>query len=328
MILSFTILRKHRWRFDAIGKFCLLATLSALLLKIDPLPGQTLGSSQLIEDARGRGVDASLLLQHAIAQLAGYSTISANVRQRINLYGRGLVGSGTYRQLNTETDMLFRTELKVPVRETLTSLLQVCDGRFLWTYRLLPTEDAQQGPEATLTRVDLGVARQQYVSSGGNDPVPYFALGGLPGLLDQTSRLFDFSSSDRSFLYGVPVWILTGTWKPQVSEAFTNLEGSSDTVKENDPTTRRRHLPDSVTLALGVDDLFPYRIEYRRRRTNPEGSSIIVSGGQSRSIMTLELFEVQTDVAIDPQVFFFQPSSVPVNDATERFMRNRRDLPN
>ena len=134
------------------------------------------------------------ILTAAAASLARHQSVVASMRQRIDLYGRRLVGSGSYRQLQTGTDLLFRLELKVPVGETLASLLQVCDGRYLWTYRVLPDKQVEKGLDASLSAVDLNRVREMsFVPRVGT---ANFGLGGLPGLLNQTARVYRFS--DRS----------------------------------------------------------------------------------------------------------------------------------
>ena len=122
-------------------------------------------------------------------------------------------------------------------------------------------------------------------------------------------------------MHEVPVWLLEGTWRAETSD---RLLGDDE---EGEPRQRPEHIPETVTLALGVEDLFPYRIEYRKPRAPSETSSLaesmIAAGAQSLSIMTLELFEVQTGQTIDPQMFSFQPTGVQIQDATDRFIRNQ-----
>jgi hypothetical protein len=264
---------------------------------------------------QGGSSDARLLLDKATVRLSRYATISANLRQRIDLYGRKLIGTGTYRHKNTGRDLLFRSELKVPVGDAITSLLQVCDGRFLWTYRALPHEEADRGLVTTLTRADLEAVRRQ---TAKQHSVTGLGYGGLIGMLEQTSRLFEFSDVHRSVLHGVPVWTVTGNWREQVTDSLT---GNGD-AQENNPFPDQ-HLPDAVTIALGVDDLFPYRIEYRRYATNAASAkSIVVAGARARAIVTIELFEVELNGRIDPQVFQVRHSGVRIEDTTAKLLQN------
>lgn len=264
--------------------------------------------------------DATMMLERAIVRLERQPSVAASLRQRIDLYGRRLVGSGSYHQMNAGKDLLFRTELKIPLGDTITSLLQVCNGRYLWTYRALPHEDAQRGLQTTLTRVDLNTVRKRGIGYGGSW-AQGIGYGGLPGLLKQALRLFEFGEATRGELHGVPVWQLLGTLREETSERLLGKD------KEGNQRKRAPHIPDMVSVTLGIDDLFPYRIDYRRQSETSDSQSraksLIAGGTKTQSLVTLEVFEVQTGQTIDPQMFFFRPTDVQVEDATDAFIRNQ-----
>jgi hypothetical protein len=73
-------------------------------------------------------------------------------------------------------------------------------------------------------------------------------------------------------------------------------------------------VPDHVLLLLGAEDLFPYRVEFRRTLPVEEGAE----GGppKSRALVMLELYEVALDAPIDPAQFHFDPGTRQVTDVT------------
>ncbi len=293
------------------------AVLLALVL-VHASAAQTLPTdSRLPRTRAGPQPTSSQILTEAAASLARHRSVAASMRQRIDLYGRRLVGSGSYRQLQTGTDLLFRLELKVPVGETLASLLQVCDGRYLWTYRVLPDKQVEQGLDASLSAVDLNRVREMSFTPRVGSV--NFGLGGLPGLLNQTAHVFDFRRARRSVLHGTPVWILSGEIRQEVWRQL----GGAETAGEGGANLE--HVPDLVNVAVGTDDLFPYQFEFRKTRPDePSLGAAMIARSDSWPIMTLELFEVQIDVPVDPEIFSFRPPNFQIDDVTEEFLANER----
>lgn len=293
--------RQSRWL-----SCCLLCVQASLAI----------GQSNSANDGGARLTSADVMTE-AAARLARHRSVVANMRQRINIYGRRLVGSGSYQQLQTGTDLLYRLELKVPVGETLASLLQVCDGRYLWTYRVLPDKKVENGLDTSSAAVDLNRVRE--ISSIPRLGTAGFAVGGLPGLLQQTARLFEFRAPQQSMLHGTPVWVLNGKLRMDVLHRLQ----LGDSAGEGGETLE--HVPDMVTIALGMDDLFPYQIEFRKKQL---GDSVLGAGvitrSESRPLMTLELFEVQLDVPVNPDLFSFRPPNSQIDDMTEQFLANQQ----
>ncbi len=242
------------------------------------------------------------------------------------MYGRKLIGSGNYRQLRTRTDLLFRFELKVPVGDTLASLLQVSDGRYLWTYRVLPDKQIEKGLDASLSTVDLNRVRELLFDPRRS--ATEIGMGGLPGLLEHTARMFEFGEAQRRGLHGMPVWVLIGRIRPSIVSQLA-MRAQLD-VAEGEPQVspdRLSHVPDLVTLALGADDLFPYQIEFhKKRRRGGNRPTMLLETGSSRPMVTLEFFEVQTNAPVDPELFAFRPPNFQIDDSTDEFLANQRML--
>ncbi len=80
------------------------------------------------------GVETSVdkLLADSIAQLDRYVTISARIRQQVDLFDQHLVGSGVYmRQRAAHGRDLARFEMKMQLQDEVSTLLEVCDGAYL-----------------------------------------------------------------------------------------------------------------------------------------------------------------------------------------------------
>ena len=117
-----------------------------------------------------------------------------------------------------------------------------------------------------------------------------------------------------------PVWRITGQWKreqlarvlPDQKEAI--VKGAAPDLSKLPP-----QVPDQVVLLLGQDDLFPYRIEYRRQIPQKDAAP---GESASRALVTMDLYEVSLNVPIDPAQFGYQPGETEIVDQTDAFVQS------
>ena len=77
------------------------------------------------------------------------------------------------------------------------------------------------------------------------------------------------------------------------------------------------HLPDGVVLFLGREDLFPFRVEYRRRMPrSPLGQGY----EEDSAVVTMDLFEVSLNMPPDDLRFSFAPGNLEYSDQTDHFL--------
>ena len=267
----------------------------------------------------GRPDRGQILLRQAIFALESRHSISAEIGLQVDLFDKHLLGRGVYREDRSGPHPLVRLELKMPLGDAMGTLVQVCDGEYLWTYR-------QLHDDGKLTRVNLArvaKALEQEGETGEPDSMGQIAaLGGLPRMLRGLENAFHFDAShsdafhedsvQETVLHGVPVWRLCGRWKPDRLAKI--LPGKKDATRLD---TLPPHLPDRVVLMLGKQDLFPYRIEYRRgggRDGRPESPP-------GRTLVAVQLLNVSLNVPIDPAMFVYRPGAVTVSDRTESFIK-------
>jgi hypothetical protein len=253
------------------------------------------------------------------------SSVSARVRQRVDLFGkRQYVGSGTYQEQQSDSGRLFRVELKIKLEDDASTSLEVFDGRYLWTYRKLGSE--------TLSQVDVGRVAKT-LKEKNRLPQPgqigtWPGLGGLPRLLRGLNAAFDFSGvEDAAFTIAdqvpaqeLPVWRLSGSWKPERLAKL--LPDSAEDIKQGNPVNLEKlplHLPAQVVVSLGKDDLFPYQIDYRR----PAAKQFWNRGGsEGRSILMIEFPEVELNVPVEASQFTYKPGNLAPTDRTAAFLKS------
>ena len=213
---------------------------------------------------------------------------------------------------------MIRLELSTQIGDQVSSFLQVCDGKCLWTYRKL-------FDETTLTRVDAVRAMrvlQAMAAAPGRDPAATLpGLGGLSRLLRGLDANFCFTTAElgrvKQPVKYLPVWKLEGGWRPaQLVRLLPQQKAAIEQGKPVDTTRLSKHLPDRVVLLLGQEDLFPYRIEYRRQVDKKEASE----GEETRSLVTMELYEVNLNALAEPTRFLYNPGSMEPEDQTESFL--------
>ena len=261
-------------------------------------------------------INGQELLEHAILTLESRPSVSAKIRQSVDLFGHKPVGSGVYLEQRSEGEPLLRLEMRMQLGSEPSSLLHVCDGRHLWGYRKI-------GEGETLSRIDVGRVAEALEESGRMHQIAkvghWPGLGGLSRLLRGLHAAFDFNSVEETRLAGqLPVWRLRGEWK---QARLAKLLPEEDLAKKGKPVDFSRlpqHLPDHVLLLLGKTDEFPYRIEYRRRKPNGQEGEGSLGG---RSVVTLELHQVNLNAPIHPTRFLYNPGDLEYSDETKHFIR-------
>jgi hypothetical protein len=264
---------------------------------------------------------AQQALRQAIAAQYQWRSLSARMRTEVHLFDQRLVGSGTYIQGPAQQGS-WRLELRIKTDNSVASLIQVCDGRQFWNYRQLSDRRNLEWVDAA--RVSAALARLGTDRPAGGPPMPVvptagLGVGGGPRLLRSLDAGFDFRTVNEGRLERMPVWILAGTWKAEMLAEM--LPEQRAAIEEGRPADLRKlaaHIPDRVTLFLGRDDLFPYRLEYHRDRPGEKEWESTVNPQHSQPVVTLEWFEVRFDVPLARDQFYYNPGDTKYDDVTGR----------
>lgn len=279
-----------------------------------PSAGQTLGLEKGANlDAASKDPRAEELLDRAIAMLERCPSFAAKTRQSVHLYGKHLVGSGDYLEQREGGVHRFRVELKMQIGEKLRSVLHVCDGRYLWRC------ESFEG-KGTAERVDLArVARALDARTQASlpDRLPWRTrLGGLADLLRDLRDHFEFAAVAPTTLADqTPVFRLDGSWRPDRLASLAQSISAARKAAKDPATSLPEHIPDRVVLFLGRDDLFPFRVEYRRR-----AAGLLPGDTEDRILVAMDLFEVSFNPVVNPSKFAFSPGNLEHSDQTDRFL--------
>jgi hypothetical protein len=256
-----------------------------------------------------------MLVQSAVLAVDAPQSISAKIRQRAEVLGKPMVGSGRYTQQGRGGERQSRLELKIQSGGKQHSLEQVANRSFLWVSQDL-------GGNATLSSIDLERVRQALAQSRGSPTAAnvWLSIGGLPKLLSSLAASFEFNRVRAAQLDTLAVWQVEGGWR---KEALANVlfeKKDQQKARAIDLAKLPKHLPQFVRLTLGRDDLFPYRIEYlQSTQADPKQPDGLPA---ERALMVMELFEVQLDVAIPSRHFDFRPGNAPRTDQTAALLKS------
>jgi hypothetical protein len=334
-----------------------LSALAAIIVTgaaiAEPLPAVPDNSSQVpLNPPPGSQPDkiavGDRLLMQASTQLERRASVSARLRHQVAIASQQLYGVGSYWQQGSGEDLKVRLELQIAGQDA--QLLQVCNSRFVWVDRTLPTGRA-------ISRIDLRQLRADpsLAASNLNDIKPGEAnwsslqseltayTGGLPTLLAALSQNFTFLPPQAMRLAiapplapeptNLPVFAVVGHWKPE--RLATLLSKTQTAAADNQPPAAgSKHdkllperMPEEVLLLVGQADLFPYRIEYRRLET-PQ-----IVGGDGATIpyqlsahpmVVLELSEVVFDTPVAPAQFDYAPGNADWVDQTTVILQRLR----
>jgi len=275
-----------------------------------PSPSQDTAPGPVQDSSTG----AQAVLEQAIMAVESLRSVSAQIRQRVDLLDNQLVGLGTYLEQRSAKGLELRLELGFQLGEdNKSSLTQVCSGQYLWVCR-----DKDPPRRIDLARVAKAIGeRGGFARPGKIGSWP--GLGGLPKLLRGLHANFDFTFIEETRLDNqLPAYRLQGDWKQEkLSKILADRQGAFLAGTPVDLDRLPQHLPHYVVLYLEKHGLFLRRIEYWRR---PSAKMQEQGTQKDRTIVSMDLFDVVLNAPINPARFHFDPGDAKPIDQTNAFL--------
>jgi hypothetical protein len=270
------------------------------------------------EPADHAGITPDVLVRHVIANLEAQSSIVARLRHRIDLLGKPLVGTGIYLQQGRGVERMLRLELDVQMSKDPGKLCQVCDGKKLWLSETI-------GGETKLATVDVArLVRARPKSLPLDSPPLNISLGGLPKLMSDLDGAFSWGLVADSRLEDLRVWSVEGRWKPaRLTQMLPDQKPQIDAGQPVNLQKLPKNVPDRVVLHIGVEDGFPYRIEYWKQaaaRRDDAAREQEATRDSDKLLVLLEFYEVRLNSRIDPAQFVFDPQGKQAVDRTGEYL--------
>ncbi|MCA9015593.1 MAG: hypothetical protein KDA77_09715 [Planctomycetaceae bacterium] len=244
---------------------------------------------------------ANALLQKAREKLLTYSSIRAQITEKVEIGPKPFVISGSYLQ---GKDLKLRLEFQVQSQKKndkpVGTLLEICDGQVLWTEHNIKgtSRVTRRDVQAILKQAELNPKSQP------NMLVAELGLGGLPGLLAAIQKNMQLDSVSERKINGKTLTVLNGTWK---DEFLAQWKGGDPNASVQLPA----YIPDAVRIYLDPQTLFPRRIVYLKK-----------SKETLESMVTLNFTKVTLNAPIEATEFAYEPPDgvFPV-DITNQYLK-------
>lgn len=256
------------------------------------------------------------LIETAIVKLGEQASISAQIRQRVDLFGQTLIASGQFLQ-GPAGKHLVRLEMRITLGEQQGSIQQVCDGKLLWTYR-------QLGESSSLETLDVHRVAELISTYGAGqggapgDGLSLLAIDGMSGYLRELARNFQFRSVATSQLHNRPVWRLDGTWRAErLAKILPRQAERIAKGKRPDLNKLPEHVPHNVTVYLDRADGVLRRVDFLR--SPPTGVPLVHR--KPVVMASIEWLDVQLGAAIDARQFVYDPGRRKPKDVTAAYLQ-------
>ncbi len=265
------------------------------------------------ESADQASLKPSEMFRSARLAYNGQMVVAASMREETLVLKRHVIGVGEYMEKIDNGKRFLRMEMNYSCDNVRHSVKYIEDGVMdkFWISKNI-------GNRSELYNVDIfkindQSANPELVTSIDGIPIMPVALAGIPFILYQIEKNFAFSSCStiQDPQTNERFYMVVGAWKP---ERFPIQDSVSENVIKWDSVPPE--IPDTVKVYFGVNDLFPYRINYYR---DSKGSQTLIS--------KLNFFSVSFDVRLNPKQFSFSPSddSNTSIDITDRYLKTISD---
>ncbi len=239
---------------------------------------------------------ATAFVARVHAELKRHPSVKADIEHSVSIGNQQFRATGRYLHQGSK----LRVEYLVkPDQGADGSLVEVCDGKELWTLMIL-------GGTKRVTHRDV----QQIQAAAALKNLPEadvsaeMGMGGLPALFASLERTMTFEAMKQVEDEGRPRTIVQGQWKRNIVSRWKR--------KPDDPLPA--FVPDLVRIVVDSGTLFPERIIYLKRQTERDKKGY-------RTLVSFRFQNVELDAAIDDQEFtFVPPEDVDPEDVTRQFL--------
>lgn len=303
------------YRLPCLPALCLLALSWLALAMTAGWPARVLAQQDVAAPAQlDPAAEGERLIVAARDRLSTHASITARLRQQVNLFDQKLIGSGMYLQHSAGEAMVTRLELKVQVAGRVGSLLQVNDGRYIWT-------DQQMDSQRSTSRIDVRAVLAARDPRDPAAPDESLAVSGLTQLLASAEANFQFVLAGEQEFDSVPVYVLAGQWRQERLQRLLGIQSKPDDPQPEIGLDRlAEYVPHRMLVVLRRSDLFPCVIDYQRRSRAGEGEK----SAAYESIVWMQFYDIDTDTPIDLHAFVYAPGDIEVSDDTSRFISRDR----
>jgi len=314
-------------KYRIIPSFAVLAAsavISGWALAQGPAPAIPAAPTNAQEPANEPPTEAEKIIDEAVKKVAALKSVSAAVRQKVEMLGQKFSVEGNYLK-----GPAYRIRMDLSVKglaDSAGKMSQVCDGETLWDYR-----------QVLEARLYFKVGKVPQIMEKLNAPeldakireqaIAQLGLVGPEVLLTGLRKSIKFDQKEEGTLDGKAVWVLHGTWK--------NREGILGPNQQPLPAMMPlpAYIPSVASLWIDKETGWPYKVFLQgkaptiledTRPRGPDGKPY----GRKMAVQKVEASKVElvyADVKLNPEVrpeeFAFEPPpDARVEDNTEALL--------
>jgi hypothetical protein len=245
------------------------------------------------------------VLTQVSKSLAASKPFHSAIRLTGNMFGQTVSATGNYHQLGQGTSKS-RIELDFAGLPNAPSVLQLCDGRFVYKLHFDGNDEAWEF-------VDLKRIRE----AAGITPTGWIATGGISSLFQQLASAFnfgEFESVDESTI------VLRGSWeKSALDRIVATFHDHGEDAGVNETTSRWDEIPSQLPHAVELVFRKEPGFQYFPRRVSFKRFVIEQNVMQIESSVTLEISPPRPLVKTN-RLFVIDSSGLESTDATDLYI--------
>ena len=247
---------------------------------------------------------ASEFLQRVRQELPKHQSIKADLAQNVALGDQQFKITGQYLSAGLKLRLMYTV---IPDQGAQGEMLEVCDGKELWTMMTLPGSKMSPGsksPPGTrrITHRNIQQIRAAVAAQSRTAPDSVvnldLGMGGITALLASLQTSMEFDAMKEVESEGHSRTILQGRWKKEILKQFP--KDKEDALPA--------YIPDLVRLYVDTQTLFPEKLLYLKK---------VPTKKTFKSLVSLEFRNVEFDVPVDEKEFVMVPEDNDVNDVED-----------
>jgi outer membrane lipoprotein-sorting protein len=240
---------------------------------------------------------AAEFVQKVRQSLGEHSSVQADIEQTVSIGTQQFVATGRY----VSSGPKLRLEYNIKPDQGISgSLLEVCDGKELWS--LIKVADSKRVTHRDVQQIKAAASSERAIP----DAVltAELGLGGLSALFASLERTMVFDAMKQETSGDRSRTVVQGKWKPEIRSRWP--QGSDESLPA--------YVPDMVRIVVDSATMFPERIVYIKRLVEKDKKV-------NRALVDLQFSKVTFDSAIDDQEFtFVTPDDVVPEDITRQYL--------
>lgn len=261
----------------------------------DARPDGNKKEPKAVDPAAAKGATEAFKKLHDA--LYSRTSIRADIEQSASIGAQQFQVSGHYLSSGQKLRLEYTIE---PGQGVSGSLLEVCDGKDLWSLMTV-------GETKRVTHRDVQQIKSA-VSANRNVPdvvlTAELGLGGLTALLASLERTMVFDAMKEESGDEGARTVIQGHWKPEIVARWPRTKDDLLPL----------YIPDLVRIWIDPQAMFPTRIVYIKRQIEKEKKVY-------RPLVSLKFTNVEFDAPVNDELFTFEPpEGVVPEDITRQFL--------